>query len=1054
VPTVNIGTNWHAAVFDDSGWTDGLTGIGYDTRSDYDDYINTDVEALMNNNIMNSAYIRIPFNVDDPEALADFSVKMRYEDGVAVWLNGVLIAEDNLPVGVTGETLTWDAMVPSIRSDGLAVVMTEIFSSTNVSNYLVAGINFLAIHGINEGPGSSDFLMQAQITGNLLGVFNLVEERYFATPTPGAVNSGSAIDFVEDTKFSVDRGFYTNAFALTISTDTEDAEIRYTLDGSTPSAVTGEVYAGPLTISKMSIVRAAAFRAGWQASDVDTQTYIFPADVLEQPVLPTGWPTEWTGGYSDYEMNPDIVDSPAYSNQFPEVLTRIPSLSIVTDQQNLFGASGIYDNSLQEGVAWERVASVELINPDGAKGFQVNCGLRMQGGASRNPSSSPKHSFRLLFKDVYGPSKLSYDLFDDSPVDEFDTIILRAGYNLSWIHRDANQRASAQYARDLFARRVQSSMGHAASHGRMVHLYVNGLYWGLYNPSERPTADFASSHLGGSKDDWDTNNSGEFKDGDSIAWNEMFAIANAGLTNLVSYESFMQYCDVVNLADYMILNHYIGNLDWDHHNFYAGRRRRTGEGYKFFCWDSENSFRSTGSNRVGLDNANKPTRLFTKARENSEFKLLVADRLHRHFFNDGVLTTTGATALWQEISDLNDTIVVAESARWGDYRGAYTLNDHYLPQQSWIMNTYFPVRTATVLSQYTALGLYPSLAAPEFNVHGGMFTNSMMIALSGSASVYYTLDGSDPREFGTGSAVGTLLAGFITLEHSTRVKARCYDGSTWSALTEADFYDLSPSPLRITEIMHSPRTPDSNEMLVSDDSSDYKFIEICNPAPAAALLWSMNEGDLVESWRVNGDVSYTFPDYAVLPAGVRVLILPFDPLDTQLKSAFVSRYNLAPSVALFGPYDGKLSNQGGRLTLEKPQAPDAVDEDLSWIIVDELNFYDDAPWTVPPDGLGYALHRVEFGAAAADPASWLDGVPSPGMASISQPDLRINSFGWSSGCCLLFFDLLPDIEYMLESKTNLLQNKWLPRASLMKQSEYLSPIDPASQAEFYRLQRK
>ena len=762
VPTVDIGTGWHAAAFDDSSWNDGLTGIGYDTGSGYDDYINTDVQSLMYQT-MASIYIRIPFTVDDPAELASFAVNLRYEDGFAAWLNGELIAFGNLPSGYTAETLLWNAAATSTRDESAAVVFTEVFSSATPQDCLVAGENVLVIHGINKGTGSSDLLMQAQVVGTLLDEYDVIEKRYFATPTPGAVNTGSALGFVDDTKFSVDRGFYTNAFSLVITTDTPEAEIRYTLDGSMPTDVAGTLYSGPVTISKTTVVRAAAFRSGWQPSDVDTQTYIFPADVIRQPVQPEGWPAVWTGGYKDYEMDPDIVDGSAYSNEFPAVLLRIPSLSIVTDQANLFGSSGIYDNPTQEGVAWERPVSAELIHPDGSKGFHVNCGIRIQGGASRTPSNSPKHSFRLLFKDIYGPSKLNYQLFDDSPINEFDTIVLRAGYNNSWIHWSADQRARAQYARDLFTRRVQSAMGHAASHGNMVHLYINGLYWGLYNPSERPTADFASSYLGGRKEEWDTNNSGEVTDGDMVAWNTMFSIANGGVSDLTGYQNLLQYCDVVNLADYMIVNHYIGNADWDHHNFYAGRRRRTGEGYKFFCWDSERGVEGTVVNATSRDNDNKPTRLFQRARQNAEFRLLFADRLHKHMFNDGPLTVENAKGIWSGISGVIDGVAVAESARWGDYRGAYTVNDHYLPHQNWVVNTYFPVRTATVLSQYQSLGLYPSLAAPEFSVHGCMFTTSMTVALSGPAAIYYTLDGSDPRVFGTGGLHGTLLAGPITL---------------------------------------------------------------------------------------------------------------------------------------------------------------------------------------------------------------------------------------------------------------------------------------------------
>ena len=112
-----------------------------------------------------------------------------------------------------------------------------------------------------------------------------------------------------------------------------------------------------------------------------------------------------------------------------------------------------------------------------------------------------KHSFRLLFKGLYGPTKLRYPLFGDDAAEEFDTITLRAGANdgYAWSGNETN----VQYTRDQFMRDLQLDTGNAASHGRFVHLYVNGLYWGLYNPCERPDASFSSSYYGGEKEDWD-----------------------------------------------------------------------------------------------------------------------------------------------------------------------------------------------------------------------------------------------------------------------------------------------------------------------------------------------------------------------------------------------------------------------------------------------------------------------------------------------------------------------------------------------------------------------
>jgi hypothetical protein len=69
----------------------------------------------------------------------------------------------------------------------------------------------------------------------LLGGLGVSNRFFFATPTPGAANSPGFIAFVGDTKFSVDRGFYTQAFTVAITTDTPGATIRYTTDGTAPT---------------------------------------------------------------------------------------------------------------------------------------------------------------------------------------------------------------------------------------------------------------------------------------------------------------------------------------------------------------------------------------------------------------------------------------------------------------------------------------------------------------------------------------------------------------------------------------------------------------------------------------------------------------------------------------------------------------------------------------------------------------------------------------------------------------------------------------------------
>ena len=193
-----------------------------------------------------------------------------------------------------------------------------------------------------------------------------------------------------------------------------------------------------------------------------------------------------------------MTNHPSYNATFESDLLAIPSISIVMKQEDLFGVTGINSNPGGSGIAWERAASLELIYPDGRDGFQQDCGMRIQGGYGRSVSIK-KHSFRPLFKADYGDSKLRFPLFEGSPVQEFDTFVLRAGMNNSYV-LSTGEANRATFTEDEWMRQTQRAMGQVSGYGNFVHLYLNGLYWGLYNATERPSAPFAAAHFGGKKD--------------------------------------------------------------------------------------------------------------------------------------------------------------------------------------------------------------------------------------------------------------------------------------------------------------------------------------------------------------------------------------------------------------------------------------------------------------------------------------------------------------------------------------------------------------------------
>ena len=123
--------------------------------------------------------------------------------------------------------------------------------------------------------------------------------------------------------------------------------------------------------------------------------------------------------------------------------------------QDFWGTNGIYANPSGDGTTWERPASLELINPDGTPGFQINAGIRIRGGYSRS-TGNPKHGFRFFFRDQYGDPKLNYPLFGPTGDDTLDGFDLRTFENYSWSFEG---NSSEIFVQDQVIRDTQLAMG-------------------------------------------------------------------------------------------------------------------------------------------------------------------------------------------------------------------------------------------------------------------------------------------------------------------------------------------------------------------------------------------------------------------------------------------------------------------------------------------------------------------------------------------------------------------------------------------------------------------
>jgi hypothetical protein len=616
---------------------------------------------------------------------------------------------------------------------------------------------------------------------------------FFSVPTPAATNGNAYLGKIENLRFSHVRGFYDTPFTVTIATETEDVTIYYSLDGSEPYDLSGRspigmVYTTPVFIERTTCLRAMAIKDGWLPTEIFTHTYIFIDDVIvqdQQQALREGYTDTWSNYPADYEMDPEIYNDPDYADFMDDALLSIPTMSIVTDKGNLFGSSaGIYTHPLSEGIEWEKPTSVELFDPNGSKEFQVNCGLRIQGGHSRHPHKCPKHSFSLRFRGIYGPTTLDYNLFgEDWPISSFNLLHLRGFFNNAWTHWGVDQRERAQYIRDQWMRDSLTEMGNQdALQGFPVHLYLNGFYWGVYSLHERPDASHYAVYNGGDEDDIDAINgdptyvisdplnTGSVTDGTIDAWLELKEVVADR-----DWERICQLLDVDSFIDWTILFYFAGTTDIKQGtNWRAAGGGSQRKPWRFYSWDAEHVMENV--DQFGIGTVSDPSGLFGYLESISEFRTRFSDRVHKHLFNSGVLTTERNLERWINRSDELRLAVIAESARWGDYRRdmhsyssgpylLYTRNDFWIPENNYITNYYFPRRTEIALNMFRSRDMYSRVDAPVFHIngsylHGGNVESDDILSMTApGGTIYYTLDGSDPRLLmpSQGDTTGTVI---------------------------------------------------------------------------------------------------------------------------------------------------------------------------------------------------------------------------------------------------------------------------------------------------------
>ncbi|MBQ9249323.1 MAG: CotH kinase family protein [Oscillospiraceae bacterium] len=321
---------------------------------------------------------------------------------------------------------------------------------------------------------------------------------YFDTPSPAKPNSGGERLIATAPVALTQDGVFDDTDAVLVELQGE-GEIRYTLDGSTPDQGSA-LYEGPLSVTETSVLRAVCLREGYLPSATLDLSYIL------------------NEGHT------------------------LPVVSLVGDPEDITGPTGLYQLYSYE---LERPGSFTLFAENGDR-VQLRCGIKLHGATSR---TREKKSFQLKFADRY-EGALDYDLFSNG-VTHFRSILLRM----------PQEGRPTSYIRDTLMHKLamENFPELPAQDHRYAVLYLNGVYWGIYNLREAHSETHYAQHYGvdettvtESKGSWGHNTPAE-------------AVADFILTHDMrepeNYAYAEEHLDLESIIGWCILEAYSGNFD-------------------------------------------------------------------------------------------------------------------------------------------------------------------------------------------------------------------------------------------------------------------------------------------------------------------------------------------------------------------------------------------------------------------------------------------------------------------------------------------------------------
>ena len=915
--------------------------------------IRTDLEPLMPN-VSAAAFIRIPFTLSG--AAPQFSnlvLRVRYDDGFMAYLNGAEVARRNAPLA-----LDWNSNALTNRADALALA-AETIELTAFAGALREGTNILAFQALSSAPEAARCLLAAELEGVRIHQANVI----YTNATPGATNGPGRLPSLEQVDFSLASQLFTTNLTLVLTHPESGAAIYFTRDGTAPSADNGTLYTSPITITNSVSIRAVAVLAGFSPSPVKSESFIkvgadlanftSPLPILVLHNFGAG-AVPGVNGYGPFNDGSYVA----------QVARQPAALAILAPGTNGLTA---FTNSVavasRAGLRLRGTSSFNFVR----KSYSLETWTETdEEGRDLPLLGMPADNDWVL----YGPSPSNYDdvLIHNSFIFE---LARQSGYPAPrwrfvevFLNTNGTDLAAANnLGLYLLMERIKRGRdrvdfpplsadgaqgGWMLSIDRMDSLPVgfstnSGLaprhfhtagpdrilqteddnqrgYQNLTGPSGLPPR----------RDDFPDNYNSFFNFDSPGGW-EILSAQRAAIQNyLRAFDlalsgpdfadpalGYAPYVDVDNFVHHYICQNFPKNTDCIFLSTYLLRESPQAK-LKFGpLWDFDRAFnKNSGGSTAPSNDLYYASRVFyPRLFQDSDFKQAYIDKWQT--LRRGAFATSNLLA----IADAQTAeITAAVAARSGLTAAAWSNN--LVTFKTWLQQ-----RAMALDGQF--------LMMPAFNQEGGAIANGFLVILtnlSPGSTVFFTLDGTDPRARGGGiAATAQAWPQTITLNATTVVRARSLQGTNWSGLAEAVFYppqDLSR--LTLTEIMYNPPS------LGATNGDGFEFLEIQNRGTNTLNLSGLH---------FSAGLSFTFTNGTLLEPGQFFLL----GRDAAALAA------LHPGVVVNGLYTGRLDNAGETLTLSTALGTPVF----------SVAYNDRAPWPVAADGFGFSLVPKDPDAAQA-----------------------------------------------------------------------------------------